>query len=101
MHASSFVLRLVVSTILLSAVIGCSAPQAPAPKVEAPAAKPTEAPVKPAAPVAPPASASPSPSPAASPSPSPAAAASLDRVDEAAAKAEGTVSWYTSTPLRR
>jgi iron(III) transport system substrate-binding protein len=104
----------------LFALLGCSAPQTPAPK----AADPKPAETKPAAMTAPAASpaaspspaagASPSPATAASPSPaaspstaaaapaaSPAPAAAFDTADEAAARAEGSVTWYTSTPLRQ
>lgn len=93
--------------------MACQPASPPAPATSAPAkpadAKPTEA-AKPAAspaaaaPVAAPAS--PAASPAASPgaSPSPAAkpaAASFDKADVEAARKEGAVVWYTSTPLRQ
>ena len=97
--------------LALVALVGCSAPQTPAPKPadSKPAeSKPTSAPAAAASPAASPAAvASPavaaSPGAAASPAASPAAAApaAFDRADEAAAKAEGTVTWYTSTPLRQ
>src|SRR5215217_352557 len=113
---------------LLSAACQSAAPAAPA-ATSAPAAKPTDAPKPTAASAASPAaaaasspvasSAASSPvasssaaaSPAASPaaaSPSPAAAASssgssatFDKADIDAAKKDGAVVWYTSTPLRQ
>lgn len=90
--------------------LACQPASPPAPATSAPAkpadAKPTEA----AKPAASPAAASPVTAPAASPaaspgaSPSPAAkpaAASFDKADVEAARKEGVVVWYTSTPLRQ
>jgi iron(III) transport system substrate-binding protein len=91
------------------------APAAAPAATSAPAAKPAETKpaeaAKPASPAAaspaaasPAAAASPGASPAASPSPAakPAAAsAPADKADVEAAKKEGAVVWYTSTPLRQ
>ena len=83
--------------LVVFALVACAAPQTPAPK--AAEGKPTSAPAATAAPKAAASPAAASPVAAAPPAASP--AASFDRADEAAAKAEGAVTWYTSTPLRQ
>ena len=90
---------LVVVGVLVAA---CSAPAPPPKPAEAP--KPAAEPAKPGAPASPPpgavtSSAAVGPSPSASPAAKP--PAPVDKADEAAARAEGSVVWYTSTPLRQ
>ena len=92
-------------SVALVVLLGCSAPQTPSPKPAE--SKPTSIPAAASPAASPIAAASPAASPvaASSPAASPAAASSgpggFDTADEAAAKAEGTVTWYTSTPLRQ
>jgi iron(III) transport system substrate-binding protein len=90
------------ATLLTIVFFTASCAPAATPSPTAAPAKPTEA-AKPAAeakPAASPAAAAPAAKPAASPAASPAAAAGpTDRADVDAAKREGTVVWYTSTPL--
>jgi iron(III) transport system substrate-binding protein len=96
---------MMVAVSLLGVACQPAAPAAPTGAPAAPAAKPAEAKpteaAKPAAPAAsPPAAASPgaSPSPAAKPA---ASSGPTDKADIDAAKKEGAVVWYTSTPLRQ
>lgn len=103
--------------LLLPALVACAPQSQPAPTTAPPpaAAKPTSAPAKPAAaPTTPPAAATKptaaptiaaaaAPSPAAKPTAAaakPSGAFTPDTVDMAAAKQEGTVTWYTSTPVK-
>jgi iron(III) transport system substrate-binding protein len=78
------------------------APKPAAPAAASPAAAAAASPAVGASPAASPAAA-PSPAAAASPSPAarPAASASFDKADVDAAKKDGGVVWYTSTPLRQ
>ena len=87
-------------SLALLALLGCSAPQTPPKPADS---KPTSAPAA-ASPAASPiaaATGAAAGSPAANSAAAPPGASGFDKADEAAAKAEGTLTWYTSTPLRQ
>ena len=99
-----FLLLFLVSCAPAAAPSPTAAPAKPAEAKPTEAAKPAEKPAE-AKPAASPAAAT-EPKPAAQPAASPAAAqpaaaAAADQADVEAAKKEGTVVWYTSTPLRQ